>query len=305
MGACALAIVARTGSCDDGRMALPVPPDGPALAQWRFEPLTVFLVLAAGSLYAAAVHRVRPARPWSSARTAAWFGGLGVLTVALLSPVDAYAEVSFSTHMAQHLLLTIPAPILLALGAPATLALRALRLPAARRLASALRSRPVAILTHPAVGFAVFVSVSFAVHFTPLFDAALRSQAWHAAEHALWVTAALIYWWPIVGVDPTPHPVPYPARLLSLTLAMPATSFLALGIYGASRPLYATYAALPPPWGAAALSSQRDAAVMMWLLGNLAMVVAMLFVAAAWKRADDVRQEREDARLDGLERAVG
>jgi cytochrome c oxidase assembly factor CtaG len=286
-------------------MALPVPPDGPVLAQWRFEPLTVFLVLAACSLYGAGVHRLRPARPWPRGRTAAWFGGLGVLTVALLSPVDAYADVSFSTHMAQHLLLTIPAPILLALGAPVTLALRALRPPAARRLASALRSWPVALLTRPVVGFAVFVGVSFGVHFTPLFDAALRSQAWHASEHALWVTAALIYWWPIVGADPAPHPMPYPARLLSLTLAMPATSFLALAIYGASRPLYATYAALPPPFGPAALSSQRDAAMMMWLLGNISMVVAMLFVAAAWKRADDSRQEREDARLDALERAAG
>jgi cytochrome c oxidase assembly factor CtaG len=286
-------------------MALPVPPEGPVLTQWRLEPLTVFVLLLVGTLYAAGVRRVRPARPWQRGRTAAWFGGLGGLAVALLSPIDAYADVSFSTHMAQHLLLTIPAPILMALGAPATLALRALRPTAARRLASALRSPPVTILARPAVGFAVFVGVGFAVHFTPLFDMALRSQAWHAAEHALWVTAALVYWWPIVGVDPTPHPMSYPARLLSLTLAMPATSFLALAIYGASQPLYPTYAALAAPWGPAALSSQRDAAVMMWLLGNLAMVVAMLCVAAAWKRADDRRQEREDARLDALERAAG
>jgi cytochrome c oxidase assembly factor CtaG len=286
-------------------MALPVPPEGPVLTQWRFEPVTVFVILAAGTLYAAGVRRLGPSRGWPRLRAAAWFGGLGVLAAALLSPVDAYADVSFSTHMAQHLLLTFPAPVLLALGAPATLALRALPPPAARRLASALRSRPVAILARPTVGWVVFVGVSVGVHFTQLFDASLRSQVWHAAEHGLWVAAALIYWWPIVGVDPALHAVPYPARLLSLTLAMPAMSFLALAIYGASRPLYATYAALPAPWGLAALSSQRDAAVMMWLLGNLALVVAMLFVAAAWKRADEIRQRREDMRLDALERASG
>jgi putative membrane protein len=286
-------------------MALPVPPQGPVLTQWRFEPVSVLVILSAGTCYAAAVRRVRANRRWPGVRTVAWFAGLGVLAAALLSPVDAYADVSFSTHMAQHLLLMIPAPVLLALGAPATLALRALRPPAARRLASALRSSPVSVLARPAVGWIVFVGVSVIVHLTPLFDAALRSQAWHALEHAVWVTAALIYWWPIVGVDPAPHPIAYPARLLSLTLAMPALSFLALAINGASRPLYATYAALPAPWGPAALSSQRDAAVMMWLLGNLAMVVAMLFVAASWKRADDIRQRREDARLDALERASG
>jgi hypothetical protein len=38
----------------------------------------------------------------------------------------------------------------------------------------------------------------------------------------------------------------------------------------------------------------------MWLVGNLGMMVAMLLVAAAWKRDDDARQRRLEARADGL-----
>jgi len=85
---------------------------------------------------------------------------------------------------------------------------------------------------------------------------------------------------------------------------MPAMSFLALAIYSASSPLYPAYAALPSPWGPGALASQQNAGVMMWVVGTLAVVVAMLFVAADWKRSEDARQRREEARIDAREAAT-
>ena len=105
-----------------------------------------------------------------------------------------------------------------------------------------LRSPVAAFFATPIVGWTLFVGVPVFVHASPLFDVALRSTPWHAVEHGLWMTAALIFWWPIVGVDPNPHPVRWPVRMLSLFLAMPAMSFLALGIYAGDVPLYPTYA---------------------------------------------------------------
>jgi cytochrome c oxidase assembly factor CtaG len=279
---------------------------GPWFWAWRFSPLTVAALLAVASLYALGVVRVRrrggavPTR-----RVVWWYAGIAVATLALVSPIDAYADVSFTDHMVQHLLLTLVVPPLLALGAPIVLALRALRPEHARRLASTLRSNTVRVLTSPVVGWALLVGVSWVVHESSLFDAALGSGAWHALEHGVWLGAALVYWWPIVGVDPMPHPVSHPVRLLSLFLLMPAMSFLALAIYGASSPVYPSYAELPPPWGPAALASQQEAGVIMWVAGTLAIVVAMLFVAADWKRTDDARQRREEARSDAREALRG
>jgi putative membrane protein len=281
-----------------------IPPSGDlwtVLAQWRLEPFALAGLLAAGSLYAAGVLRARRmAKPWAPSRTAWFAAGMITLAIALVSPVDAYADVSLTVHMGQHLILTLLAPPLLALGAPITLALRTGSPRLVRTTSAVLRSPVATVLANPIVGWVLFVGVPVAIHASRLFDAALRSGGWHALEHGVWLGAALVYWWPIVGVDPNPHPVAYPVRLLSMLLAMPAMSFLAIAIYTASMPLYATYARLPAPWGPGALGDQRDAAVLMWLVGNLAMLIAMLLVAAAWKRDDDARQRRIEEREDRL-----
>jgi cytochrome c oxidase assembly factor CtaG len=82
-------------------------------------------------------------------------------------------------------------------------------------------------------------------------------------------------------------------------MAMVVTGFVAVAITSADRPLYAWYAALPAPWSAAALSDQRWAAAIMWVVGSLVLIVAGLLVAVAWKRHDDARQRRIEATAGG------
>jgi putative membrane protein len=294
----------RLGPCEHVAVVLlSVPPDARAatiITSWTLNPLAIVPIVAAAWLYGMGLRRAaRAGTPHPRRAAVAFFAGLTVVALALASPIDAYAEVSFSVHMAQHLLLTLLAPPLLAVGAPITLALRSTRPQTARLLSRLLRSVPAVVLSDPVVGWALFVGVALVIHLTPLFDLALRSSGAHALEHALWLAAALVYWWPIVGRDPSAHPVSYPVRLLSLFLAMPAMSFLALTIYSATGPLYGEYASLPAPWGPSALADQRAGATMMWLVGNLALVLAMLIVATAWKRDDDARQRRLEARAPG------
>jgi putative membrane protein len=278
-----------------------VPGTGPWswLIAWPADPLVLAALMGAGFAYAGGLKRLRRAgTPFPLRWSLAFWCGLGVLALALLSPIDAYADASFSVHMGQHLLLTFLAPPLLALGAPITLALRACTPERARAISRILRSRGARLLSNPLVGWALFIGVPFAVHLSPMFDAALRSAWVHGVEHLAWVTAALIYWWPIVGRDPSPHPVPYPTRLLSLFLAMPMMSFLALTLYLGDAPLYPAYASLAAPWGVRALAEQQWAAVEMWLVGNLALILAILLVAVAWKHAEDEGQRRLEGRID-------
>ncbi len=181
---------------------------------WAFEPVPLALIVVAGFLYWAGLRRLSGPPVWRGGRTWSWYGGLAAALVAVASPIDTYADVSFSTHMVQHVLLLFVAAPLFALGAPVTLALRASR-PATRRrfLLPVLHSRVVRVLTHPLVAVALFMGTQFVTHLTGFYEAALTSSIVHDLEHALYLTTALLFWWPVVGLDPAPNKMSHPARI--------------------------------------------------------------------------------------------
>lgn len=217
-------------------------------------------------------------------RSAALRAGVVAVLVALIGPVDEAAHRSLTGHMVQHLLLTSVAAPLIVLGRPLTLALRAGV--GRRALVRSMRSRAFAVATHPAVGWVAFVVTMYAVHLGPLYEAALRSPAWHAAEHSLFLGTALLFWLPVVGETPAPNALSHGARLLYLALAMPAEAFLALALFSADHVLYPSYA------GPGALEDQQAAAALLWIVGDLVLVVALVLAALAWKRDDEARQRR-------------
>jgi len=237
---------------------------------------------AAAAWYAGELRRPGPRLPpW---RVASFYAGLGAIVVALFSRVDTLAETSFTDHMVQHLLLTAAAAPLLVLGRPLTVALRGA--PERRILGPILRSRAFRAITHPVVTWTAFVGTMYAAHLGPLYEAALRSPAWHAAEHSLFLATALLFWLPVAGETPAPNRLGYGARLLYLALAMPAEGFLALAIFSADRPFYAAYA------GPGALADQRSAAAMLWIAGDLVVLAALVLTALAWKTDEEARQRR-------------
>ena len=90
----------------------------------------------------------------------------------------------------------------------------------------------------------------------------------HILEHALYLGAALLFWWPVVGADPSPWRLPHPARVAYLFLGMPQSSFLGLAIFSAPEVLYPHYADLVRPWGPTPLYDQQLAGGMMWAGGD-------------------------------------
>ena len=136
----------------------------------------------------------------------------------------------------------------------------------------------------------------WASHFSPMFDEALEHPLIHQVEHLLYLSAALLFWWPVVGADPAPWRLPYPLRILYVFLQMPQNTFLALAIYSASAPLYAHYATLDLGW-VTALDDQRLAGGLMWIAGDLLFVSAMVALAVAWMRQEERDAPRVDARV--------
>jgi putative membrane protein len=268
------------------------------LTRWSLPALVVIPWSFGVWAYARGVRRVRAAGgAWPRGRSVAFAAGAISVLVALASGIDAYADLWFSVHVVQHLLLTFVAPPLLALSAPVTLALRAMPRTDGRRLVRFLHSRPIAALTHPIVAWVAFVSVPFAVHFSSYYDLALHDTWVHASEHLLLFSTGLLYWWPIVGVDPAPRALDHPARVLSLVMAMPAQSFLALAIYSSPRTLYPWFLTLQSRSASSALADQSMAAALMWVVGGVLLLFAVLISVVRWKRDDERVERRRERRV--------
>ena len=283
----------------------PVAPSPAMLVDgWSFNVDVWLPVLLAGLAYWKArdlVNERHPANPVPRWRLWSWLAGLAAIVLALASPIEFYDTTLFAVHMVQHLLLMMVAAPLLALAAPITLLLR-VSSPDARRhwILPVLHSRVVRVVSYPLVAWGLFAGVMWFTHFSPIFDAALDDLTLHRLEHVLFLATALLFWWPVVGADPSPHRMGYPARLFYLALGMPLSSFLGLVIFSAQTVLYQHYVTLVRDWGPTPLVDQQWAGGIMWAGGDLAFVVALLLTVAAWLRHEERENLREDARLARL-----
>lgn len=282
--------------------------DGPltvarALFNWRFDLIfgTASIVFAA--LYLAGAWRLRRRGDhWPPGRTVAWLLGCVVLLFATSSGLGRYMPAMFSMHMAAHMLLSMLVPILLALAAPVTLALRAL--PAAGRgeppgmrewLLAALHSRASAFLTNPIVATVVFVTGFYALYFGGIFDAAAGSHAGHLAMNIHFLFSGYLFYWVIIGVDPTPRPVPPLARMAVLMASLPLHAVFGVVLMGTQSVLAETfYRSLHLSWHTDLLGDQKLGGGIAWSAGEAPLTIVMIALLVQWRRSD----ERAAKRLD-------
>lgn len=247
------------------------------------EPFAIVpMALVAGG-YLWAVLRLRggaPALPpW---RIGAFLLGIAALAAALLPPLEDLAWRFLSAHMAQHFLLTLIAAPLLVLGAPFAPLVRALPMRARRggaRLAGRLlglgggwgSGRWLVVAT------GAYVVVLGAWHVPALYQAALGSSAVHALEHALFLGAALFFWWSVAGAA---RRGAHGVGILAVFLSGLATGALAALITFSPRLWYPVYTA--GGWGLSPLEDQHVAGALMWVPGGVIHGVAAVLLFLGW-----------------------
>jgi putative membrane protein len=262
------------------------------LGGWQTDWLTlgaVALTGGVGALYLAGARRLHGrGRRWSRWRTAAFLSGLAVVVVAIDSGVAAYDDSVFVMHVVQHLLLMNLAPILLALGAPVTLALQASHRPTQVALLKVLHSRPLAVLTHPilvAIGFYVTMVAYF---LTGLYALSLRHPLFHDYTHLHFLASGCLFWWAVVGLDPVRWKLPFPARLAMLAPGVPVSAVLGVALTSMTGPLAPEHTLMDTHAGGAVL----------WGIGELFTLAALMLVGYQWMRAEERKAARGDRSSD-------
>jgi putative copper resistance protein D len=196
------------------------------------------LLAAAATFYLIGTRRVGRRRRWARSRTVAFLGGLVALWVAVGSGVVRYDETSVALHVVQHLLLMMVAPPLLALGRPVVLASQAAPRSVRPTILRALRSRSAGGLTHPGVGAVLYFGLMLAMFADrSMYDYLIGHPLAHAAGHVLVLSSGVLYWHPLLGVDPARRRMSHPMRLLAIMLAMPLEAATGLWLGLSTRPI--------------------------------------------------------------------
>ncbi len=230
---------------------------------WTFEPGVVIPLALVAALYIKGWAR-RPAP-----RDLLFWTGWGVLLLSQVSPLHRASEELFSAHMTQHEILMLVAAPLLVLSRPMAPILRGLP-QAWRRRAARLMATP-----SPFAAWLIQAVVLWTWHAPPLFQATLRNDWIHAAQHACFLYAALIFWESLRKAG-------YGAGVLYIFTTSVHTSILGALLTFSPRLWYPAYAATAPRWGLAALEDQQIGGLIMWVPAGAVYMIVGLVMFALW-----------------------
>lgn len=254
------------------------------------EPWMLAPMLLAAGLYTAGFLRLRrrsgAGRAELDRRGRIFAAGLALLAAATLSPLHALGARSFTAHMAEHELIMLAAAPLLVWARPLGVLIWAFPPAGRQALAAIARDRTAVglwrVITEPVLATVLQAAALWIWHLPSLFELALKSEAWHAAQHLSFFVAALIFWQAMLS----PRRSPWTAAALLFVTSMASG---ALGAFMAlsDSPWYAPYAALGlAAFGLTPAQDQQLAGVLMWVPGGLFhAIVAVMLLAPALRAA--------------------
>lgn len=253
---------------------------------WRWDPVVLPMLIASGVLYARGAMRMRAlGKGHIAAFAAAWL----TIFVAQISPLDTLSDLLFSAHMTQHELLILVAAPLLALGRPIAPMLRGL--PHSWRVAVTARLRGGSGVWHRLTGamtvFVLHAVVVLVWHIPLLYQAAIRNEMIHLAQHAMFLGTAVLFWWALVH-----------GRYGRLGYGMAVLFVFGTALYSgalgalitlAPRLWYPIYGSRAASLNIDPMTDQQLAGLIMWIPAGTILILLALALFAAWLGAMDRR----------------
>jgi putative membrane protein len=249
---------------------------------------------ALAALYAWAVGPLARRLGWSEVRperwrSVCWYAGIAIFFASVSGPLHELAEVYlFSAHMGQHILIMMIVPPLLIVGLPPALIRRLLRHRAVLRTGR--------LLTHPGAAFVAYNLVFLGWHLPGAYNAALVNHDLHILQHLMFISTAVMMWWPVVAPVAELERIPDGPVLMMYVFAFGVpTTILSAFITMSERVFYPFYAAAPRITELTALQDQRLGGLLMWIPGMLIFWIAISAIWFRWTR-EEYAEWRQEAR---------
>ena len=238
--------------------------------QWSFEPGVIAALALAAIGYGLGFSKLAARRAhvigkrW---RGVAFWIGLAVLALALLSPLNSLADQLLSAHMIQHLLLILVAAPLLILGSPGAVLLWALPRRGRRALTRGWSAcggpRLVKAASNPTLIWMLFNGAFVFWHTPGPYRWGAQNELVHALEHLSFVATASAFWF-IVLAPANRRRLGYGPSILYVASAAIVSGLPGALMILAPRPLYHLDDATSL-WNLTPLQDQQLAGLLMWI----------------------------------------
>jgi putative membrane protein len=270
---------------------------------WNLDPFVLLTLTAAVCLYIRGVRAIwaragrdRGVRTWQVMTV---LGGYFTIAVALVSPLDPLSSALLSAHMGQHILLITIAPLMLIVGDVSSASLWGLPASWRRRVPGIWRSAGHGqaiwhLLTRPLSALILHSLVLWTWHIPVLYDAAIRSEPIHAAEHLTMFGTAALLWWIVIQRGRQAGTSYGIGMLLLAGIVLQKTALGAL-ITFSPTPWYTEYAASTAAWGLTPFEDQQLAGAVLMGPGGFIYLVVGVSLFAGWMRAIERSVDRHEA----------
>ena len=287
-----------------GPMWMPqLPPTLARLLAWHPQPIPVIPLLMAGllALYLLGIWRLhRRGISWPIQRAVWWVAGIASVLIVTATGIDGYGMELFSVHMVQHMTLSMLSPVFLVLGAPVTLLLRSLPakhgggITLRKLILRILHSRLAGFLTHPVVTITLFLISLYGLYFTPVFDVLMGSMWGHNLMLIHFLLIGGLYFWGVMGVDPSPRRASRGMRRLSasvlrifeLVITVPFHAFFGVIVMMSVDLIVHRYSTPNPAWGISPLADQALGGGIAWGFTELPTLIVLGVLFLQWQKSE-------------------
>ena len=250
----------------------------PSASSWYPAWEEVAALVGLGVAYILAARRDPP----SLLRSALFFAGLLLAFFAVASPVATIAvHYLVSAHLLQNVVLAEWTPALVVLGLGPWVA------------GWVAGHRVTRTLTRPLVALPLWLLTYALWHVPFAYEAALGNRVVLDLEHASYLAAGFLLWWPVFQDEPWHLPSGGKAAYLfaAFVLASPLGLILAL----LPSPLYDTYVDAPRLWGIAPLEDQQIGGTLMAVSEAIVFFGLLAFFFVRFMAEEDAGYSHGDA----------
>jgi len=260
------------------------------LTPWSFEPLQIVPTVVVAALYLRRARTLaRRGQPVPRWRQVSFWTGIGLVVVALNSPVDSLGEEHFFfMHMLQHVIIGDLAPLCFVVGMTGPILRPVLALPTVDRLR---------VLTHPLVALPVWAVNLYIWHIPYLYDAALHHNAVHALEHFLFFTCGSLMWAPVVETLPAPEWFGTGMKLGYIVVVRLIETILGNVFIWSGHMPYTVYQHAPQ-WGITPGHDLNLGGIVMMAEGSLVTIAVLVWLFLKLAAESDLRQQLLEQGLD-------